>query len=50
MQLAIRTYARALKYASADQRAISPEHDTWLLMALKDAPNRKETKHENSQL
>jgi hypothetical protein len=49
MQLAIRTYARALKYASADERAISPEHDTWLLMALKDAKS-KETKHENSQL
>ena len=49
MQLAIRTYARALKYASADERAISQEHDTWLLMALKDAKS-KETKHENSQL
>jgi hypothetical protein len=49
MQLAIRTYARALKYASADERAISPEHDTWLLMALKDA-HSKEKKHENSQL
>jgi hypothetical protein len=47
--LAIRTYARALKYASAEERAISPEHDTWLLMALKDAKS-KETKHENSQL
>jgi hypothetical protein len=49
MQLAIRTYARALKYASADERVISPEHDTWLLMALKDA-HSKEKKHENSQL
>jgi hypothetical protein len=49
MQLAIRTYARALKYASADERVMSPEHDTWLLMALKDAKS-KEKKHENSQL
>ncbi len=49
MQLAIRTYARALQYASAEEWAISPEHDTWLLMALKDAQS-KETKHENSQL
>ena len=49
MQLAVRTYSRALKYASAEQRAISPEHDTWLLMALKDA-HSKEIKHENSQL
>jgi hypothetical protein len=58
LQLAIRTYARALKYASADERAISPEHDTWLLMALKDAQSKeggrsyppKEKKHESSQL
>jgi hypothetical protein len=58
MQLAIRTYARALKYASAEERAISPEHDTWLLMALKDAHSKegghsypsKEKKHESSQL
>ena len=49
LQLAVRTYSQALKYASANQRAISPEHDTWLLMALKDAKS-KETKHENSQL
>ena len=26
-----------LKLASADHRAISPEQDSWLLMALKDA-------------
>jgi hypothetical protein len=49
LQLAVRSYSRALKYASADQRAISPEQDTWLLMALKDAQS-KEKKHENSQL
>ncbi|MGD0518622.1 MAG: hypothetical protein ABSA26_13890 [Thermoguttaceae bacterium] len=46
LQLAVRTYSRALKYASADQRAISPEHDTWLLMALKDA-HSKEQKHDS---
>jgi len=58
LQLAVSTYTRALKYASADQRAISPVHDTWLLMALKDAQTKegrhsyppKEIKHEDSQL
>jgi hypothetical protein len=50
LPLAVRTYTRALKYASADERAISPEHDTWLLMALKDAQSNEEIKHENSQL
>jgi hypothetical protein len=49
LQLAVRTYSNALKYASAGQRAISPEHDTWLLMALKDA-QFKEIKNENSRL
>lgn len=49
LQLAVRAYSRALKYASAEQQAISPEHDTWLLMALKDAQS-KEIKNENSQL
>jgi hypothetical protein len=37
LQLAVNTYSRALKYASAEQRAVSPEHDTWLLMALKNS-------------
>ena len=32
---AIRRYSRALAEASHDQRAIDPERDTWLLMALK---------------
>ena len=58
LQLAVSTYTRALKYASADQRAISPEQDTWLLMALKEAQTKegrhsyppKEMKHESSQL
>lgn len=49
LSLAVRTYSRALKYASAEERAISPEHDSWLLMALKDA-HSKEIKHENQQL
>jgi hypothetical protein len=46
LQLAVNTYSRALKHASAEQRAISPEHDTWLLMALKDA-HSKEIKNDN---
>jgi hypothetical protein len=36
---ATRTYQKALQMASADQRAIAPEHDTWLLMALKQSSN-----------
>jgi hypothetical protein len=58
LHLAVSKYTQALKHASADQRAISPEHDTWLLMALKDAQSKKggqsypskEIRHENSQL
>jgi hypothetical protein len=34
---AIRHYDRYLKLAPADRLAISPEHDSWLLMAMKDA-------------
>jgi hypothetical protein len=34
---AVRGYDRFLKLASADRRAIAPEQDSWLLMALKDA-------------
>ncbi len=49
LQLAVRTYSRTLKHASADQRAISSEHDSWLFMALKDAYS-KEIKNDNSQL
>jgi hypothetical protein len=45
LQLAVQTYSKALKYATAEERAISPEHDTWLLMALKDA-HSKETKND----
>jgi hypothetical protein len=32
---AIRTYRQALKVASDDQRALSVDHDSWLLMAIK---------------
>ena len=32
---AIRTYRQALKVASNDQRAVSVDHDSWLLMAIK---------------
>jgi hypothetical protein len=41
---AIRGYKRALDLASAEERAISPVQDSWLLMALKDA-REKERKH-----
>ena len=36
---ATRTYQKALQLASADQRAIAPDRDTWLLMALKQSTN-----------
>jgi len=36
---ATRTYKKALQLASSDQRAIAPDHDTWLLMALKNSIN-----------
>jgi len=32
---AIRTYRQAMQVASADELALSLDHDTWLLMALK---------------
>jgi hypothetical protein len=44
---AVLGYDRYLTLASADHQAISPEHDTWLLMALKDARLR-EASHERS--
>ncbi len=44
--LALRYYARALNTASAEQRAISVEEDSWLLMALKQA-RLKEIRHDN---
>jgi hypothetical protein len=48
MKKAIRKYELALDLASADQRAISPQHDTWLLMALKNA-RPKEITHDRAQ-
>jgi hypothetical protein len=43
--LALRYYTRALNRASAEEEAISTEHDSWLLMALK-ASRIKETQDE----
>jgi hypothetical protein len=45
---AVRHYARALVAASDEQRAIVPDRDNWLLMALKDA-RVKETRHAQPQ-
>jgi hypothetical protein len=36
---ATRSYERALQIASAEQRRIAPDRDTWLLMALKQSSN-----------
>jgi len=36
---ATRNYKKALQLASSDQRMIAPDHDTWLLMALKQSTN-----------
>jgi hypothetical protein len=36
---ATRSYKKALQLASSDQRGIAPDHDTWLLMALKQSTN-----------
>jgi len=45
---AVRGYDLYLKLASADGRAASPEKDSWLLMALKEARS-KEVKHDGSE-
>ena len=45
VKLAVRNYEHLLKLASAEERAISPTQDNWLLMALKDARS-KEMKHD----
>jgi len=42
---AVRNYKTFLELSSAEQRAISPTQDNWLLMALKDARS-KEMKHD----
>ena len=39
IQAATRSYKKALQLASSDQRNIAPDHDTWLLMALKQSTN-----------
>jgi hypothetical protein len=39
IQAAARSYNKALQLASADQRSIAPDHDSWLLMALKHSTN-----------
>ena len=46
LSLAVRSYSNALSVASAEERAISPERDSWLLMALKDS-RIKERSHGN---
>lgn len=43
---AVRSYRNALNVASAEERAISPERDSWLLMALKES-RLKERSHGN---
>jgi len=35
----IRSYKRALQIASVGERSIAPDHDTWLMMALKQSVN-----------
>ncbi|MBL8827065.1 MAG: hypothetical protein JNM18_08770 [Planctomycetaceae bacterium] len=46
MESAVYRYSRALALASNEQRAIDPEKDSWLLMALKLDHNRdKEQRH-----
>jgi hypothetical protein len=39
IQAAIRSYKKALQLASADERPIAPDRDTWLMMALKQSIN-----------
>jgi hypothetical protein len=45
---AVRRYDLFLKVASADDRAVTPEQDSWLLMALKNARS-KETAHDRGK-
>jgi hypothetical protein len=44
VELALSSYKRILDMTPAEQRAISPGRDSWLMMALKDARS-KEMKH-----
>jgi hypothetical protein len=48
LKQAIRKYQLALNLAPADRRAIAPQQDTWLLMALKNA-RTKEITHDHLQ-
>jgi len=45
---AVRLYDLSLRLASADDRASSPEQDSWLLMALKNAKS-KEIAHDRQK-
>jgi hypothetical protein len=45
---ALHYYTRALKQASPAERAISVEHDSWLLMALKQAQIEEESKNDRN--
>jgi hypothetical protein len=48
VSLAVAGYSQAIDLASDEERAISPERDNWLLMALKDA-RAKEREHARSE-
>jgi hypothetical protein len=37
ISLAVASYSEAINLATESERALSPERDTWLLMALKDS-------------
>ncbi len=39
IRAAARSYKKALQLASAEQRSIAPDRDTWLLMAMKQSNN-----------
>ena len=49
VSLAIAGYSEAINLASAEERRISPEHDNWLMMALKQDAQSKEKKHVYSE-
>ncbi len=46
---AVRGYDLFLELASADQRALAPEQDSWLLMALKNARSKDLTHDRDRQ-
>jgi len=49
ISLAIQGYAAALRSASADERAMAPQRDTWLLLALKRA-KLQENSHDERKI